>query len=269
MSILDDIVAVKEREVAEAKTSVPLDCLMKRIQSKVGRPFREALTNGDALSVIAEVKKASPSSGLLQPDYDPVAIAQGYKQNGAAALSVLAEVHYFQGAPEHLQQVSENVPLPVLWKDFVIDEYQIYQAKAAGADCVLLIAALLPGRRLATFLTDVRRLGLEALIEVHAESELQQATDAGADLLGVNNRNLRTLAVDVRTSFRLAERLPQEVVAVSESGIETPETLVELSRLGYRAFLIGTYFLRQANPGRALADLLAKARTLRQKAAVC
>jgi indole-3-glycerol phosphate synthase len=213
----------------------------------------------DRVNVIAECKRRSPSKGVLRAEYDPVAIARAYAAAGAAALSILTEPTFFDGSLAHLEAVRDAVDLPLLRKDFIVSEYQLVEAKAAGADAVLLIVAALSQADLQALGRRASELGLETLIEVHDAEELARAADAGARIIGVNNRNLRTLEVNVRASEQLIERMPHDAVAVSESGLRTPDDLVRLGRLGYHAFLIGERFMIAEEPGRALEALLADA----------
>ncbi len=221
-----------------------------------GTAFARALARTDGFNVIAECKRRSPSRGVLRAAYDPVALAQEYAAAGAAAISVLTEPAFFDGALDHLAAVREAVSLPLLRKDFIVDRYQVLEARARGADAVLLIVAALDARQLAALMADARHLDLATLVEVHDEAELETALQAGAAIVGVNNRNLRTLAVDVETSERLIARMPPEVVAVAESGLRTQADLVRLRGLGYRAFLVGEQLVTSAEAGRALAELL-------------
>jgi indole-3-glycerol phosphate synthase len=212
------------------------------------------------LNVIAECKRRSPSKGVLRPDYDPPTIARGYADAGAAAISVLTEPTFFDGALDHLKAVRAAVDVPLLRKDFIVSEYQIVEARAAGADAVLLIVAALARAELGQLMTSAAEQQLDVLVEVHDDRELDDALNAGAVVIGVNNRNLRTLAVDVGASERLIGRMPADVVAVSESGLRTADDLMRLSGLGYRAFLIGERFMTEADPGDGLRRLLAAAR---------
>jgi len=218
--------------------------------------FTAALSRADRINVIAECKRRSPSRGVLRGDYDPIALARGYERAGAAAVSVLTEPTFFDGSPEHLAAVCEAVALPVLRKDFIVSEYQLAEARAAGADAVLLIVAALPVPELESLMTHASRWGLDTLVEVHDEGELDVALAAGARVVGVNNRNLRTLNVDVGASRRLIGRVPAEVVAVSESGLKTPDDLMRLRQLGYRAFLMGERLMTRPDPGAELEALL-------------
>jgi indole-3-glycerol phosphate synthase len=221
-----------------------------------GAQFESALGRHDTVNVIAECKRRSPSRGVLAAAYDPVAIARRYEEGGAAAVSVLTEPTFFDGALDHLAAVRNAVSLPLLRKDFIVDDYQLLEARAAGADAVLLIVAALEQSELVRLHAAAHALGLAVLVEVHDDDELSRAIDGGARIIGVNNRNLRTLAVDVDASFRLAARMPRDVVAVSESGLQSRHDLAQLSAAGYRAFLIGERFMTDANPAAAIAALV-------------
>jgi indole-3-glycerol phosphate synthase len=223
-----------------------------------GDQFEAALAMAGRVNIIAECKRRSPSRGVLAPHYDPVAIATQYEAGGAAAISVLTEPTFFDGALEHLTAVRDAVTLPVIRKDFVVDEYQLFEARAIGADAILLIVAALDQPSLVRLQTRAWELGLAALVEVHDDEELARAVDGGARLIGVNNRNLRTLAVDVSASDRLAAKMPAGVVGVSESGLQSRGDLERLAAAGYRAFLIGERFMTDPEPARAIAELIGK-----------
>ena len=257
-NLLAAIVAATRARVAAAQARVPLSEL-ERAPARASRGFSASLRAG-GLRVIAECKRRSPSRGILRRAYDPVSIARGYARAGAAAISVLTEPTFFDGSLQHLAEVSAAVDVPVLRKDFVVDPYQLFEARAAGADAVLLIVAALDDGALAGLAGLARQLGLDTLVEVHDEAELDRAVASGADVIGVNNRNLQTLAVDVGASFRLAGRMPGHVVAVAESGLRSAEDLQRLETAGYRAFLIGERLMTDADPGAALARLLRDAR---------
>jgi indole-3-glycerol phosphate synthase len=216
--------------------------------------------------VIAECKRRSPSRGVLRENYDPVAIASGYAEAGAAAISVLTEPTFFDGSLDHLKAVRAAVDVPVLRKDFIVAEYQLLEAKAAGADAVLLIVAALRPAGLKVLHDHARRHGLDVLVEVHDATELAIAIDAGARVIGVNNRNLRTLAVDVHASENLIAHMPADIIAVSESGLKSADDLVRLKALGYRAFLMGERFMTAADPAAALAEVLRTANDQRRTA---
>ena len=221
--------------------------------------FTAALSRTDRFNIIAECKRRSPSRGVLRADYDPVSIARGYTTAGAAAISVLTEPTFFDGSLEHLVAVRAVVETPLLRKDFIVSEYQLLEARAAGADAVLLIVAALTPSELAALAHSASTLGLDTLVEVHNAEELSIAIDSGARVIGVNNRNLRTLVVDVHASEALVSMMPKGVIAVSESGLKTSADLSRLSTLGYGAFLIGERFMTDADPGSALALLLGRA----------
>jgi indole-3-glycerol phosphate synthase len=259
--LLATIVAATRRIVEVRQEREPLAQLAGRADARrghVGR-FSSALGRADRVNVIAECKRRSPSKGVLRAEYDPVAIARAYAAAGAAALSILTEPTFFDGSLAHLEAVRDSVDLPLLRKDFVVSEYQLVEAKAAGADAVLLIVAALSQAELEALGTRASELGLEALVEVHDADELARAAGVGARIIGVNNRNLRTLEINVRASEQLIERMPRDAVAVSESGLRTPDDLVRLRSLGYHAFLIGERFMTADDPGSALRTLLADA----------
>jgi indole-3-glycerol phosphate synthase len=256
--LLETIVAATRRIVDVRQAVEPIAALAERAlagASHSGR-FYDALAGTSRLNVIAECKRRSPSKGVLRTEYEPVAIATAYDEAGAAAISVLTEPTFFDGSLEHLTAVRAAVDLPLLRKDFIVSEYQLLEAKAAGADAVLLIVAALRPAELKVLHDHARRHGLDVLVEVHNATELSIAIDAGARIIGVNNRNLRTLAVDVHASDELIAQIPTEAIAVSESGLRTADDLRRLRALGYRAFLIGERFMTAADPGKALRDLL-------------
>lgn len=260
--VLEAIVAATRRIVAvrrEREPDAELEARASQRQPQTGR-FEEALSVPNRVNIIAECKRRSPSRGVLRATYDPLTIATSYERAGAAALSVLTEPTFFDGSLEHLCAIREAVRVPVLRKDFIVDSYQLLEARANGADAVLLIVAALGERELRTLLSAARAFGLAALVEVHDELETDRALDAGAEIIGVNNRNLRTLEVDVNLSERVAARIPATVVAVSESGLKTADDLARLQELGYRAFLIGERFMTAADPGATLSDLLTTTR---------
>jgi indole-3-glycerol phosphate synthase len=257
--LLATILAATRRMVEVREEREPFETLARRAE----RPppsknrFRLALQRADRLNVIAECKRRSPSRGVLRAEYDPVAVATSYEAAGAAAISVLTEPTFFDGSLEHLAAVTAAVEIPVLRKDFVVSEYQLLEARAAGADAVLLIVAALRPKKLGELLARADAWGLDVLVEVHTLDELSPALDAGARIVGVNNRNLRTLAVDVHASELLIEHIPKDVVAVSESGLRTPADLLRLRALGYHAFLVGERFMTAEDPGAELRGLLA------------
>jgi indole-3-glycerol phosphate synthase len=255
--LLATIVAATKKIVAVRESHESLDAVAGRAESRTVRPnvFRAALAREDRINIIGECKRRSPSRGVIRADYDPVAIARSYEAAGAAAISVLTEPTFFDGAIEHLIAVRAAVDAPLLRKDFIVSEYQLLEARAAGADAVLLIVAALNQHELHRLFSAARDVGLDALVEVHDATELARAIDVGANVIGVNNRNLRTLTVDVEASERLIAKMPPDVVAVSESGLKSASDVTRLKQLGYRAFLIGERFMAAPDPGQLLADL--------------
>jgi indole-3-glycerol phosphate synthase len=256
--LLETIVAATRRVTTVRAEREPIGALAKRAERVTPRPgvFTAALERADRVNVVAECKRRSPSRGVLRKEYDAVAIAKAYSVAGAAAISVLTEPTFFDGALEHLQAVRSEVSTPLLRKDFIVSEYQLLEARAAGADAVLLIVAALTPAELMSLGANAAALGLDTLVEVHDADELDVALDAGAKVVGVNNRNLRTLDVDVHASETIIARMPRDVVAVSESGLKSPADIHRLRALGYRAFLIGERFMTDADPGAALAAML-------------
>ena len=255
--LLRAIVAATRRSVDTRRAREPLRALRARADNATpdGHRFETALAQPGRVNVIAECKRRSPSKGVLMPDYDPARIATAYEAGGAAAISVLTEPTFFDGSLAHLAAVRQAVRLPLLRKDFIVDEYQLYEARANGADAILLIVSALEQDALVALQAGAWAMGLAALVEVHDEEETRRAVDAGARLIGVNNRNLRTLQVDVDASHTLARRIPSGVVAVSESGLRSRSELDVLLAEGYRAFLIGERFMVDPDPRRAIAEL--------------
>jgi indole-3-glycerol phosphate synthase len=254
--ILDDIVRDKRADLAETKRHVSITQLRERpLFQEPRRRFRDALLTKTP-AIIAEIKRASPSKGLIRSDFEPVAIAQRYAQCGAAAISVLTEERYFQGHLDYLARIREEVSLPLLRKDFLIDPYQFYEARAYGADAALLIVAILDDDRLAELLWLAEELNLAALVEVHTREELDRAVQAGAGIIGINNRDLRTFETTLETTERLAAHVPDGTVVVTESGIATAADIERLGRSGARAFLVGETLMKAADPGVALEELL-------------
>jgi indole-3-glycerol phosphate synthase len=256
--LLEAIVASTRHDLQIRRAARPYDALEQvawQSAAPRGAAFEAALRHTGGINVIAECKRRSPSRGVLRADYDPVAQAQAYARGGAVAISVLTEPSFFDGALDHLTRVRAAVDAPVLRKDFVVDPYQLLEARVAGADAVLLIVSALDDDRLTRLLAQAGALRLAALVEVHDEAEMDRALAAGASLIGVNNRNLRTLAVDLEVSARVAARLPAGIAAVSESGVRTPEDIARLRDLGYSAFLIGERLMTSADPEGDLAAL--------------
>jgi len=258
--LLAAIVAAARRIVELRESREPIAALEARAHARPARggSFRRALERDGQpqYNVIAECKRRSPSRGILRRDYDPATIARGYEAAGAAAISVLTEPTFFDGSLDDLEAVRGAVHVPLLRKDFIVSAYQLLEARAAGASAVLLIVAALGAGELQALSTEAAALGLDALVEVHDERELEIALGCGARIVGVNNRNLRTLAVDVDASARLIERIPSDVVSVSESGLKSGQDLARFSALGYRAFLVGERLMTAPDPGAALAELL-------------
>lgn len=262
MNILEEIAAKTKKRIEIEKAQVSIDALMKKIEEddKCGRlakkktSFLDALKK-DGMSYICEVKKASPSKGLIAPDFPYLAIAKEYEAAGAAAVSCLTEPFYFLGADKYLEEIAENVSIPVLRKDFTVDEYMIYQAKAMGASAILLICAILDDRQLKIYYQLAKGLGLDVLVEAHDERELHRALNAGAKIIGVNNRDLRTFQVDTSNSIRLRQMAPENVVFVSESGIRTSDDIKKLYENKVDAVLIGETLMRSLDKGAALKML--------------
>lgn len=255
MNILDEIIAFKFTEVARNKELRPVKLLEQS-------PYfsRRTISLRDAVlgktGIIAEIKRKSPSKGVINPNVDVAAIANGYDNAGVSGISVLTDLNYFGGNNEDLMVAREQVSCPILRKDFIVDEYQIQEAKAIGADVILLIAASLTNKQLKSFCSLAHSLKLNVLLEVHNEQELEKSLDAGADLIGVNNRDLQTFQVSIDVSRRLIDRIPKTVPAVSESGIENPSTIKELKKLGYSGFLIGQSFMQTHDPGAACHNFI-------------
>jgi indole-3-glycerol phosphate synthase len=260
--LLAAILAATRRIVEVREEREPMRGLAARAEQRTARPgtFRAALSRTDQVNIIAECKRRSPSRGVLRAEYDAAEIARGYVRSGAAAISVLTEPTFFDGSLDDLAAVRAAVAAPILRKDFIVSEYQLLEARAAGADAVLLIVAALQPAELRRLAARADQLGLDALVEVHAADELAVALDAGAGIIGVNNRNLRTLAVDLGVSDDLIARIPKGVVAVSESGLKTAADLTRLTALGYHAFLIGERFMVEPDPGEALRAFLEEKR---------
>lgn len=259
--LLGAIVAASRRIVAVRREREPQTTLARRAEDRLPRPgvFRAALSRTDRVNVIAECKRRSPSRGVLLADYHPVDIARAYADSGAAAISVLTEPTFFDGAIADLEAIRAAVTTPLLRKDFITEEYQLFEARAAGADAVLLIVAALTPAELVALSARASDLGLDTLVEVHTDEELTVAIDAGAPVIGVNNRNLRTLVVDMRASEALVARMPVGVIAVSESGLKSAADLRRLAGLGYHAVLIGERFMTDPDPRAALSALLSEA----------
>lgn len=258
MSILDEIFEYKKDELAAAKRQAPIVEL--KAKSRDVSPclnFQEALRSSPKpFAIIAEIKRRSPSKGLLRQDFEPEKIARGYQQHGAAVLSVLTDEHFFGGHLDHLRQVRAAVTLPLLRKDFIWDPYQIYAAREAGADAILLIAAMLQASQMEDLQGLGRELGMSVLVEVHDEAECAAIQSIGVNLVGINNRNLKSFIVDVGTTQRLLPLLPSSALKVSESGLDSLKILDQLKKSGVDAFLMGEVFMKATDPGKALGHLL-------------
>jgi indole-3-glycerol phosphate synthase len=258
-TILDRIVETKAQGLDRLKKEMPLSSLEERIR---GLPVPLNLSGalmGDGPRLIAEAKKASPSRGLLRDDYDPAALARAYASNGAAAISVLTERDNFQGSLEHMEAIKEvarPLGVPVLRKDFIFDPYQVHEARAYGADAILLIVAILTPKHLQSLLSACQSLWLQALVEVHNEEEMEIALEAGAEIIGINNRDLRTFETDISVTERLAPLVPNGKILVSESGIHSHDDLVRLRRVGVHAVLVGEAIVTAADPGAKVRELL-------------
>ncbi len=261
--MLNDIVRKVLARVSERIHAVPLDLLRERIRD--AGPVREFLGSlrktqdrEGAVRVIAEVKGASPSKGVIREHLDPVAIALEYEENGASAVSVLTEQDYFLGDPEFLRRIRERVAIPLLRKDFILQPYQVWEARVLGADAFLLIAALLPDPMLDDLVLLGRDLGMTALVEVHNEAELSRVLATSAEVIGINNRDLSTFTTDLQTTLRLVKRIPEGKIVVSESGIRSPSDLEILGQVGVDAVLVGEILMRAPRPGEKLRELLGR-----------
>lgn len=254
--ILNRIIETKKREVSRLKSRTPLPELERMARDlPPPRDFRGALGGRDC-AIIAEIKRSSPSKGRLREDFDPEAFARIYEAAGAAAISVLTDRDFFEGDGRYLEAVRKAASLPLLRKDFIIDPCQILETKILGGDALLLIAGLFDEKPLREFIDLARSLGLAALVEVHTGEEAERAVAAGADIIGINNRDLRTFRTDLRTSLSIAPRVPEDRIAVSESGIETRADIERLAGAGIRCFLIGEALMRAADPGKKIRELL-------------
>lgn len=269
---LDSIVAATRQRLSQriseytstGRRNSDLQALERAAAGHIPRGFRNQLrrVTQDGIAVIAELKKASPSKGLIRADFRPSELARELEQAGAAALSVLTDEQFFQGSLDYLREASSSSSLPCLRKDFIVDEFQIVEARASHADAILLIVAALDQRELVSLAGIARSHSLDVLCEAHDEEELQRALDAGCDLIGINNRNLRTFEVNLETAFRLAKKMPATCVRVAESGIQSGTDIARLRSAGYEAFLIGESLMKAERPGEALAKLMEKAKVV-------
>lgn len=258
MSILDRIVESKRREIAVAQAAIPEGVLTAKIRiTSPPRDFFAACTKPDRMNVIAEVKKASPSAGVIRPDFDPVAIARTYEAHGAACLSVLTDEPFFQGSLAYLEAVKSAVAIPVLRKEFIIDRYQLLEARAAGADAVLLIAEILPDPLLNELYREARSLGMTVLLELHDADQLDRCLATGSPLLGINNRDLRTFQTDLNHTVRMRQLIPMNITVVGESGIRTPDDVRRLQSAGVNTILVGESLMRETDIGQALRKFIA------------
>jgi len=259
LTILDRILEVKRGEVAAARARLPQAVLEKRArEAPAVRDFVAALRNriaSGAPAVIAEIKRASPSKGLLRADFDPAAIAKSYQSGGASCLSVLTDTEFFQGSAEHLAAARSACTLPALRKDFVVEPYQVFESRALGADCILLIAACLSSKEMRQLEMLAHRLGMAVLVEVHDAAELEAALALKTPLIGINNRNLRTFETRIETTLELLPQIPSGRIVITESGIASRADVERLQGNGVRAFLVGETFMRAKDPGLALKDM--------------
>jgi len=260
--ILNKIIERKREEIAECISKIPLAEMVGK--AKAGLPVRgfvksieEKIQSGKA-AVIAEIKKASPSKGVMRENFDPVQIAQSYEKGGAACLSVLTDIDFFQGCDEYLQQARAACSLPVIRKDFIIDSYQVYEARAMSADCILLIVACLNDKQLDKLSTLATELGMDVLVEVHYEEELQRALKLDLPLIGINNRNLRTFETSLDTTLDLLKQISDDRIVVTESGIHKPKDVQLMRKNNVNAFLVGEAFMRADEPGEKLAELFSE-----------
>lgn len=264
MNILEEIAAKRRIDISKRKEAIPpeeMEAMAEEIalqelkrKGEYDFPFKRSISK-EGINLICEVKKASPSKGIIAKEFPFLDIAREYEAAGAAAISVLTEPEYFLGRDEYLREIVREVRVPVIRKDFTIDEYQIYEAKVLGASAVLLICTLLEEARLKKFLDITHRLGMSALVETHDEAEVKRAIDSGAQIIGVNNRDLKTFKVDINNSVRLRSLVPKEITFVSESGISTPEDIRVLRENGTNAVLIGEFLMKSQDKGKLLSEL--------------
>ncbi len=253
MSILDTIISEKILEVEKIKEMLSIDFFMKEPFPEI-RHFKSTLIS-DQISIIAEMKKRSPSAGLIRKEFDPIQIAKAYEKAGAEAISVLTDEKFFGGKNTFLQQVRQYVQLPILRKEFIIDEFQIYESRYLGADGVLLIAGVLSEKMLKNCIQVADRLNMDCLVEIHSEADMEKSLRVGAKIIGINNRDLNTFRVDVNTSLSLIKKIPDEIVTVSESGIKTREDVLKLEDAGFHAILVGETLMREKQIEKKLHEL--------------
>lgn len=259
MNILDKIALNKRAEVDQLMIEMPIEQVKDRLRDVPTISFKTALSNPDSINIIAELKKGSPSKGIMKPDFDPGALAAAYRDGGAAALSILTDSRFFYGSFENIALARHETSLPILCKDFILDPYQVYYARLMGADAVLLIVRLLGEMKLTRLLAVAAEIGMDCLVEVHDEKELQIAISAGADIVGVNNRNLSDFSVSLELSERLAAKIPPKVVKVAESGILDRGHVERLQASGYNNFLIGEALVTADDPTALLNSLRGEA----------
>jgi indole-3-glycerol phosphate synthase len=263
ITILDTIIENKKIEVQKSKEYRSLESLERGLRNAPEtRDFYKALDDGERVRIIAEIKKASPSKGILRADFDPVKIALGYEKGGAAALSVLTDEKFFMGSLSYLRAVRGAVGIPLLRKDFIIDTYQVYESRLSGADALLLIVSALSRDSLEELLGLTHSLGMNAVVEVHDEDELGRALDAGSRIVGINNRDLRTFEVDLGVTARLSRNIPEGVIVIAESGIGSVADIKKLGEHGVHVFLIGETFMKAPDPGLELSNLISSAATV-------
>ncbi|MBF0252680.1 MAG: indole-3-glycerol phosphate synthase TrpC [Candidatus Omnitrophica bacterium] len=257
--ILNKIIEKKTEEVASAKKKLPLSGLKEKVGSGTGQPgfFKKAISRKGHINLIAEVKKSSPSKGIIRGDFDPVHIGMSYQSAGASAISVLTDERFFDGKLKYIKMIKERVSLPILRKEFIIDEYQIYESSVAGADAILLIARILTKDELVHFVSLSKDLGLDTLVEVESEEDVEKADFSHASIIGINNRDLGTFHVDFSKTERLIRLIPENKTIVSESGIKTYEEVMFLKSLGVNAVLIGETFMREQNIAAKVREVMA------------
>lgn len=254
--LLEHIVYCKRKEIARQETAVPLGILTSALDSAVKpRGFRKRIINNSGISIIAEVKQASPVKGLLSSSFDPVRLAKAYRHGNAGAISVITEEHFFRGSPGYIARIKKAVDLPVMRKDFIFSEYQVFESRIIGADAILLIVSILDSYMLKRLIALAGNLGMDALVEVHDQSELERALLAGAKIIGINNRNLKTFEVSLSTTLELVSHVPAEIPVISESGIATRAEIELLQQAGVKAVLIGEALVRSADPSLLLQEL--------------
>ncbi len=255
--LLDEIINNKKQEIIQDVRAFSLDKIKSVIRDiEPPRNFTGSFENSDEITIIAEIKKASPVKGLLSTTFNPEMLASSYQSGGAGAISVLTDKCYFQGNNSYIDIVRKTVNLPVMRKDFIIDQYQVYESRAIGADAILLIASILHERTLKELLTITRSLGMEALVEVHDLSELEKALRVGAKIVGINNRNLKTFSVNLETSLEMSKHVPDGVILISESGIRTRDDIVRLIEARFNGALIGESLVKRSDPANKIKELL-------------